>query len=309
MQKLTNSNHFNEAKEIILVTGASGMLGQALMDTFPHDAQILWICNSRKIMRSNLPSSWKIVSVDLCQKQQVFELLDNLNISTIIHCASTTDVKKCENNFDFALKNNLYSTENLIEFIHSKNLNPKFVYISSDAVYSDMSQNVEKKETLIPRPASLYGLTKLWSEQLIEKSLQNYLILRTTIVGLAKGQFVDWVINSAKNKQLINLYENVFFSPVSVYNLANFIVTNIQSPISGLYNYSSRNFCSKAHFAISLLKEIKIDADYKLMSLEKDSFRSLNMTMCSEKLCSDFKILTPLIEETIQELAKNLNCK
>lgn len=300
---------FDLKKETVIVTGASGMLGQALMELFPKDMQVLWISKNQKVLINEENSLWKNIQIDLSNATNLFEILNKLNISTIIHCAACTKIDLCENNFTHALESNLCATKNILEYCKSKKISPKFIYISSDAVYKESQLGKVNNEEDYPKPSNIYGLTKLWSEQLIESMSSNYLILRTTIVGLAKGHFIDWIRTSALEKKKITLYNNVIFSPVSVYNLAKFIISNLNTERIGTYNYSSSNSCSKADFAILLINKLNLTLDYEIIDVESSESlikRNLNMVMSSKKLEQDFNFLMPTIEQTLNDIIYNL---
>ena len=71
-------------------------------------------------------------------------------------------------------------------------------------------------------PLNLYAKTKLMSEQLIQKEITNYLIIRTNFFGWGpkyRPSFSDRIIINLSEDKEIHLFEDVFFSPVSIYNL------------------------------------------------------------------------------------------
>ncbi len=293
-------------RKSIIVTGASGMLGQALMKVMPRDTKIIWISNTRMTVSLDSPESWNYVNLDLSDKLAISNLLEKTDFETIIHCAASTNINKCEDNINYALNGNLISTKNILDAINLKNMKIRIIYISSDSVYPDTSMSELKDENMAPRPNNIYGMTKYWSEMLIEKYANNYLILRTTIVGLAKGHFIDWVINSALNRKKIFLYNNVIFSPVSVFNFAQFISKVINIHKIGIFNYCSKDHCSKADFAILLMENLNIIFEYELVDLIKDKeYRSLNMIMDPSKIELEFMINMPFVIDAVKEISLN----
>ena len=109
------------------------------------------------------------------------------------------------------------------------------------------------KENHLKLPLNNYGHLKLKAENLIRKNLKNYFIIRTTPVGLPginkKKTFVSWIIEGAHKEKNLNLFEDVFFSPISINYLAKEIEFIISKNMIGTFNISSSDSISKYHFA------------------------------------------------------------
>jgi UDP-glucose 4-epimerase len=90
----------------------------------------------------------------------------NLEFDAIIHFAAYKSVPESES---YPLKyfdNNLYSLINILNSIKTK----KFLFSSSCAVYGDIPCETGIKETQLLRPSSVYGITKMQGEQILEKT-------------------------------------------------------------------------------------------------------------------------------------------
>lgn len=127
----------------ILLTGGSGLLGSELrkyIHSFDAPGHNQLDITSRE-------------NVDVwCKKNGPYAL--------IIHCAAYTDVLKAETEKEQCTRVNIVGTTNLIY----ANPDAFFVYISSEYAID---------------PVNFYGRTKQLAENIVRKSRNNYLIIRT----------------------------------------------------------------------------------------------------------------------------------
>ena len=88
--------------------------------------------------------------------------------------------------------------------------------------------------------------------------------LRTNFFGRSArpGRVIlsDWVIDSLRAGQSITVFDDVFFSPLSIPTLVQSIEKVIQSDIQGTFNLGSRAGMSKAQFAQRLAQAAGLPA-------------------------------------------------
>ena len=234
----------------ILITGHSGMLGWQLYKTLNKKNDVYSLSSSTSRKKKNL-------KFDL--KKSNYKIIKNLvDPNVIIHCAAETNIDKCEIDKKNCKKINFDSVKKLINLFP----NSKFIFISSDSVYSGKKPH---KENHLKLPLNNYGHLKLKAENLIRKNLKNYFIIRTTPVGLPginkKKTFVSWIIEGAHKEKNLNLFEDVFFSPISINYLAKEIEFIISKNMIGTFNISSSDSISKYHFAKKLCKNLNLKSE------------------------------------------------
>ena len=223
----------------ILVTGASGMLGSYLANYLKADYDVYAAGNSyfdqqfEKYLKFDLKSN--------CYK----ELINWSKPEFVVHCAAMTNGNECEKNPQVANLVNGYSVKKLCSSLPSETT---IIYISSDAVFSPSL--VMANEENEPKPESSYGKSKLLGENYLNDSLQNYYIIRTTIVGTNinrnKKSFVDWIIDSSLNRKTISLFDDVIFNPIAIWDLCCELKFIIESKIDpGTYHISGSEPISK----------------------------------------------------------------
>ncbi len=225
-------------------------------------------------------------------------LFKNKKIDAIINLIALTDLEKCENDISSAYKSNVQTMEKLISSISLLNIH--LIHISTDQVYSGEGPHKEDNVS----PVNVYGLTKYISEK-IANSL-NTTILRTNYLGKSplknKKSLTDWLFQSFVNKSKINLYKNIFFSPLYVLDLCKYIEFILNHPIKGTFNLGSRGSISKAEFGLEFAKKLGLSIEKASISNYESIAnlkRPLDMSLNSHKFEYEFKIKLPYIENTV----------
>ena len=291
----------------VLVTGASGMLGATLSKILSDEFEIYATGNSsfegqyKRYQRFDLKSS------------SYKRLIDWAQPNTVIHCAALTNGNECEKSPEIANLINGYSVD---KFCKSVSADTTIIYISSDAVFSPSLSMANELDVL--NPESCYGKSKRLGESYLEDSaLRNY-IIRTTIVGknlnIKKKSFVEWVIDSSLSEKTITLFDDVIFTPISIWDLCYEIKFILQSKVMhGTYHISGSECISKYDFGIRLLTAlnypIKNIIRGSIESLEARAKRSNDQSLDSTKYTNLTRRKMPDIKKTINAFRKKYHEK
>ncbi|MGB0357154.1 MAG: SDR family oxidoreductase [Flavobacteriaceae bacterium] len=284
----------------ILILGASGMLGKALTKNLSQCHEVV------TLGRTPCEHSLNDVTIDI-EKEEFILFLKKNYFDVIINCVAIIDHNFCKKNTLEALKINSLINKRLIENIKKSS---KIIYISSDAVFSD---DIKQRLPITPTAAqSYYGLSKELGEKILISNGENcnFIIIRTTIVGFSpKGKgFVNWIVNSLKNNNNINLFNDVFFNPITIWCLSDEIKFLLESEISTnkIVHINGLENISKYTFGVNLAK--KLDLDLSLISqgeLSKFSSshnRCFNQVLEVESYESDFNRKLPNFSQTIDKI-------
>ncbi|MFA6192505.1 MAG: NAD(P)-dependent oxidoreductase [Sulfurimonas sp.] len=143
----------------VLITGASGMLGSALIDHLDNKDTI------------GFGSEFDITDLNMVSRK-----LEIFKPDIIIHAAAYTDVEACEVNRDKAYKINTIGTQNLVNYCINKDV--LFIYISSTGIYG-AAKNTPYTEFDKANPSTIHHKSKYEGELVVQNHLNRYLILRT----------------------------------------------------------------------------------------------------------------------------------
>ncbi|PKP60162.1 MAG: dTDP-4-dehydrorhamnose reductase [Candidatus Altiarchaeales archaeon HGW-Altiarchaeales-2] len=256
----------------ILITGGSGLLGGNLtklaVDKFK---EVYTIYNKNPIKIEN--------SIDICaditDEVEINKLIRNLSPEFIVHCAALTNVDYCEGHHKEAYEINVKGTENLAKF--AEDVGAVFIYISTDSVFDGKKGQYTENDQ--PNPINYYGVTKLEGEKALKKYNIDSTIIRTNIYGWNirnnKYSLAEWVIDGLKKKVRPSLFNDVFFSPILVNNLAECIFEVCERNLKGIFNIAGSERCSKLDFGLKLADVFNLDKSY-ILPMSIDNYIGLN---------------------------------
>ena len=229
----------------ILVTGANGMLGNAIQNVAKNskDNYIFTdICDGYQ-------------KIDITNIEDVREAIRVNNIQCIINCAAWTNVDKAESAGEIVEILNAIAPENLA--IAMKEVNGLLVHVSTDYVFGGDPYNTPCKEEQKGTPTGVYGLTKLHGEQKIQASGAKYIIVRTAwLYGEYGHNFVKTMINLTGTKPELKVVFDQCGTPTYAVDLANAIFDIVENRRyegnTGIYHFSNEGVCSWYDFAIKI---------------------------------------------------------
>ena len=222
----------------VLVTGVNGQLG--------HD-----------VVNELIKLGIEVVGAD---KEQ-FDLTDavatndyvkQLLPDVIVHCAAYTAVDKAEEEKELASKINEEGTLNLVKIC--KEIHAKLIYISTDYVFNDSSEEAIMEEAEV-HPINHYGFSKAMGEKAVIENLEQYYIIRTSwVFGKNGNNFVKTMLRLAESRDSIGVVKDQIGSPTYTKDLAVLIVDMLQTRKYGVYHATNEGFCSWAEFAQEIMK-------------------------------------------------------
>ncbi|HEY9080134.1 SDR family oxidoreductase [Magnetovibrio sp.] len=231
----------------ILITGATGLLAPYLAETMQSMGRV--VTTSR---------SGGDVSCDLTDTLAVQQLFQNLRPNIVIHTAALTDVDRCEAEPEEAKRLNHVACETLAAL--SSEHKARLVYISTDQVYS--GRHKDNSETDQPAPVNVYGSSKLAGEQAVMSNGRN-LVFRTNMFGPSRTpgrmSLSDFFFAKLKRQEPLMLFADMYFSPLHMQTLSDYVAQSIRKEIHGTYNLGSRCGLSKKDFCIAIARLFGFD--------------------------------------------------
>ena len=268
----------------ILILGITGMLGSCLYKYFFNLDEFEVIGALRDENKKIFFSENSTSKIEIFNSYENFEMLDyfvkDKKVDYIINCLGVIKQKINQSKPEQSIFINSY-LPHLLDKLAQK-YKSKLIHFSTDCVFDGDAGSY--KESNIPLPKDLYGLSKLLGEQ----NTKNSLTLRTSIIGHeieSSFSLVNWFLSQNK---VVRGYTKAIYSGFPTVEICRiihkFIFTN--KSLVGIYNLSS-----KAISKYELLKiisqiynhEIDIIPDEKIIidrSLDSSLFNSKTNYIC-----------------------------
>jgi dTDP-4-dehydrorhamnose reductase len=230
---------------MLVVTGASGLLGASLMRSAVELGwETLGLCHQHVIRDPAI----QIASVDLTDDSATRKLLFDLRPDAIVHCAAATGVDWCEDNPQQAEAINVQASATLAEI--ASNLHARFLYVSTDAIFG--GNKGDYVETDEPAPLNVYARTKLAGEREVLRRHPAAIVARVNIYGWNaqhKESLAEWVLRRLEEGRDVPGFMDVFFTPILVNDLVPVLFAMLQHELAGVYHVAGSERISKFEFA------------------------------------------------------------
>lgn len=140
----------------VLITGATGALGQAIIGRLRNNV------NCRVIATSRHPHDESDIYLDVGDREQILSTIKSTEPDLVLHLAATF-----ANDFNEAYAINVEATKNLLEILQESGFCTRVLLIGSAAEYGVVrpEENPIQEDHAL-NPMSIYGLTKAWQTQL-----------------------------------------------------------------------------------------------------------------------------------------------
>ena len=262
----------------ILITGASGQLGAALIATFQNDHDLLKIAGSSKLEG--------FINVDLREASAVADAVEAFQPDVVIHAAAYRDPDFCELNPEEAKRLNLDSVQYFLETLPAA---CRFVFISSDYVFS--GNHPTYTEQADRNPVNYYGQLKKEAEDLVLQRGQGLVIrfpvlIADSVAGKQQGfmaRMTDWA--TAEGERVIDDVGYRF--PTHIKDVAAAILFLLEHNELGIYHVSSD--CGGPCYTLvnEIAKRLGLSTDQIIPSTQADpkpGTRPINSQLSSQKL-------------------------
>jgi nucleoside-diphosphate-sugar epimerase len=256
----------------ILLTGGLGYIGTTLINKLTKHQLIICSKNKKNNLQNFNHVTFEFVNI---KSDDFLEIVKKHKPDLLIHLASITGLKNCENNPSEAFETNVYGTFNVVKACELNKI--KLIFFSSREVYGK-TLDVESKEKDPLLPTNVYGITKMLGESIVKNSGKNnnlkYIILRLTNVygprGNEKGP--NKIIKNAVKNKKIEIYggkQTINFIYIDdVVDLISVLID--KNHISQeIFNVGSKNNLSINDF--SKLVEQSLDFDITIKHISKQN--------------------------------------
>ena len=226
----------------ILITGSNGLLGQKLVKLLAGKNGITLLATSIGENRISKKEGYQYQSLDITNRDEVLNLINKFNPSTIINTAAMTNVDACESDKKVCWNLNVNAVKYLIE---ASELNDShLIHLSTDFVFDGL--NGPYKEDDKPNPLSYYGESKYEAEKLLQASNIKWSIARTIIVygigeNMSRSNIVLWAKEALEKGKPLTIVDDQFRSPTLAEDLAMGCWLIAEKVAEGIYHLSGKD--------------------------------------------------------------------
>ncbi|MBI5698863.1 dTDP-4-dehydrorhamnose reductase [Candidatus Saganbacteria bacterium] len=231
-------------------------------------------CDLLKLDPTLTPLTIKDLNVTRADEAET--VLQEINPQVIINTSAFHRVDDCEDDPAPAFAVNTYGARNLA--LIAKKIGAALVHISTDYVFSG-DKKTPYSETDPADPQSVYGISKLAGEKMIEYLLPEHFIVRSSgLYGTAgclekgKTNFVESMIGRAEKRQPLKVVDDEILTPTYTLDLAKKILEIIPRRSYGLYHITNSGECSWYQFTKKIFELLKMKVD--LSPTTGDQFKS-----------------------------------
>ena len=230
----------------IWITGANGQIGTAINEVLdPLEAEVF---NTDK------------EELDITDTEEVLNFGEMNRPDVIINCAGIVDLNLCEKEPELAYRVNALGARNLS--LVARKVGSKMVQLSTDDVFDGLSKTPysEYDDT---NPKTVYGRSKRAGENYVKEFTHKHFVVRSNWVYGRGNNFVNKVLEAAKNQTPLALASDQFGSPTSAKDLARLILHLIKTNEYGTYHATCQGMCSRYEFAQEILKAAGKEVEMK----------------------------------------------
>jgi dTDP-4-dehydrorhamnose reductase len=224
---------------VVLVTGAGGQLGRALVDSAPVSCEVVGLDRER---------------CDISDAGAVRRVLDEFRPALLINAAAYTAVDRAEEEREAAMDANTRAPGILAAACAERNL--RLFHLSTDFVFDGRRSSPYPPEASTA-PLGVYGESKLGGELAVRAHCEDSLVLRTGwVYGPVGRNFLLTMLRLHRERDEIAVVDDQVGTPTATGTLATALWAAAERPgLRGLLHLSDAGACSWYDFAVAIGEE------------------------------------------------------
>ncbi len=224
----------------VLITGAHGQVGQALLRSVPAG------CDVHALGRDEL---------DVSREDEVRAIIKKVEPDVIVNAAAYTAVDRAETEPAACHQVNAEGPRYLAQ--SAKHHGARLLHISTDFVYDGKASSPYLPDA-VPRPLGVYGESKRLGEVAVLQTLGGEgLILRTAWVYAAWGNnFLRTMLRLMAERGSVRVVADQVGSPTAARSVADVLWRFVErKDIYGIYHWTDAGVASWYDFAVAIAEE------------------------------------------------------
>jgi dTDP-4-dehydrorhamnose reductase len=239
----------------ILITGATGLLGSALLRKWADRYRLIALSHRRQIEYPGVTS----LQADLADPAEVETIIVESAPDLVVHAAAWTDVDGCEREPDRAMAINSAASGRLAAA--AARAGSAFIYVSTDSVFDGASGGYT--ETDAAHPLNLYSASKLSGENAVLASHASALVARVSLEGwrpYGRSGFVQWVIEGLSRGERLTICTDWVRSVVFASNLGAVLEEMWVRGLGGIYHVAPSTPLTNFDLALATARTFGLDS-------------------------------------------------
>lgn len=284
----------------VLILGATGMLGQAIVRE----------ASNRKIDVIGAARSGTDISLEITDDRSLKYVIEHVRPTIIINAVALVSLLNCEQNPCFAYLVNARPVGLLAEISHK--IGAYLIQISTDHYFTN-DRDFKHPETSSVRLLNEYARTKYAGEK-FALTCPGALVIRTNIVGFRRKNkkeqptFVEWVIQTLEKGLPITLFNDFYTSSIHVKQFSSVLFDLFDKRPEGVLNVASRDVSNKKTFIEAIasrlgysLSNTTLGSVLKLTDVPRAESLGLDVTRAEQILGYNLPAMNEVVDSLICE--------
>ena len=224
---------------IVLVTGAGGQVGQALLE-----ARAFYGIELVGYPRADL---------DITCAPDVDMVMERVRPAVVVNAAAFTAVDQAEHDSEAAYLVNETGALNLARAC--ARYDAAMIQVSTDYVFDGASHQPYREDD-DPAPLNVYGRSKLGGERAVQGALERAIVLRTSWIYAAEGRnFVRTMLRLGRERESLDVVDDQIGAPTAAHEIAAcvgrllFAIGRDRALPWGIYHFTAAGQASRYDFA------------------------------------------------------------
>lgn len=254
----------------ILVTGASGQLGAAIVQEFRRDSDVV------------APGH---ADCDLADHDKVMQVVAAVRPDVIINCASYNAVDAAEEHPEVALQVNAFGVRSLARA--AGEIGAMLVHYSTDFVFDGTADRPYTEDDR-PNPQSIYACSKLLGEWFAADVPGHYVLRVESLFGHVPGEgrapkgSVAGIIDGIVEGRAVKVFADRTASPTYIIDAASATRRVIERNLpAGVYHCVNAGLCTWRELAEEAARTLGHEARLEPVTLEQMALRAVRPKFCA----------------------------